>query len=257
MEKDIISHIVKEYQEARTERFYIDPENDPAVAYIYGYVTAAGDNSYYIALTAAYIAYLKTKSFKAAKENFDLINVSLGKDLERYSHSESPIVRRKTAAVCMKYNQTIILYNLSADEDSNVRHEVLWQAIKSTPKVVPIIKIFCHDPNDFLRENAVCELKKTLENNQITEQTYHSILADVYKKEPVYNVRKNIVINALKYGFDDILDSSVSDRNENIRLLLVENGYALKQLANDKSKDVREAAQNKLNQIERNVNNDN
>lgn len=257
MDKDIIRHIVKEYQEARTERFYIEPENEPAVAYIYGYVTAAGDNSYYIALTAAYIAYLKTKSLKQAKENFDLINVSLGKDLESYSHSDSPIVRRKTAAVCMKYNQTIILYNLSADEDPDVRHEVLWQAMKSTPKVVPIIKIFCHDPNDFLRENALCELIKILINNQITIQKYHDILADVFKRETVCSIRQRIVIYSLKYSFNDILDSCINDASENIRLLLVENGYALKQLANDKSKDVREAAQNKLNQIERNVNNDN
>ncbi len=250
MDKNIIRNVVKKYRNAKYERYYMNPENDPAVAFIYGYITAVGESDYYAALTAAYIAFIRTGSFKSAKEAFDLINVSMGKDLKKYASSDSPVVRRKAASVCVGYNQTIILYDLSADEDYDVRHEVLWQAMQGE-KIIPIIKMFCKDPNNILRENAICELNKLYENHKISELVYHNILTEAYRTESIYSIRRHRIASyALKYGFTDILDKCIKDPNEDMRLFLVNNGYGLDKLANDNSKAVREAARTKLKGME-------
>ena len=251
MDKNIIRNAVKKYRNAKCERYYMEPENDPAVTYVQGYITASGDSSYYAALTAAYIAFFKTSSFKSAKEAFDLINVSMGKDLKKYASSDSPVVRRKAASVCVEYNQTIILYDLSADEDYDVRHEVLWQAIKDKEKIIPIIKLFCKDSNNILRENAICELNKLYEHQKISELVYHNILTEAYRTETIYSIRQHrIAAYAFEYGFENILAMCLKDPNENMRLYLVEKGYRLDELANDKSKTVREAARTKLKGME-------
>ena len=250
MDKNIIRNVVKKYHNAKCERYYMNPENDPAVTYVQGYITASGDSSYNIALTAAYITFIRTGSFKSAKEAFDLINVSMGKDLKKYASSDSPVVRRKAASVCVGYNQTIILYDLSADEDYDVRHEVLWQAMQGE-KIIPIIKLFCKDPNNILRENAICELNKLYENHKISELVYHNILTEAYRTESIYSIRRHrIAAYAFEYGFENILAMCLKDPNENMRLYLVEKGYRLDELANDKSKTVREAARTKLKGME-------
>lgn len=250
MDKNIIRNVVKKYRNAKYERYYMEPGNDPAVTYVQGYITASGDSSYYAALTAAYIAFIKTSSFKSAKEAFDLINVSMGKDLKKYASSDSPVVRRKAASVCVQYNQTIILYDLSADEDYDVRHEVLWQAMQGE-KIIPIIKIFRNDPNNILRENAICELNKLYEHQKISELVYHNILTEAYRTESIYSIRRHrIAAYAFEYGFENILAMCLKDPNENMRLYLVEKGYRLDYLAKDKSKAVREAARTKLKGME-------
>lgn len=250
MDKNIIRNTVKKYHDAKCKRYCSDPENDPAVAFIYGYITAVGESDYYAALTAAYMAFIKTGSLKSAKENFDLINVSMGKNLKKYANSKSPAVRRKAASVCVAFNQTIILYDLSADEDYDVRHEVLWQAMQGE-KIIPIIKLFCKDPNNILRENAICELNKLYENHKISELVYHNILTEAYRTETIYSIRQHrIAAYAFEYGFENILAMCLKDPNENMRLYLVEKGYRLDELANDKSKTVREAARTKLKGME-------